>query len=104
MRGEGSSSVIWKQGEAVQQHPRAGPCAGTYALQAVLALHRLHAAGADAVAEPLQMLLYLTDFPRKKNNDKIPSQCSAAVWIIIFSLCFNSVLLSADLSGSKLKS
>lgn len=43
---------------------------GTYALQAVLALHHLHAAGADAVAEALQMLLYLTNFPRKKNDNR----------------------------------
>lgn len=62
---------------------RAAASPGTYALQAVLALHRLHAAGADAVAELLQMLLYLTNFPRKKNDDKIPSPCSAAVWIVI---------------------
>lgn len=66
---------------------------GTYALQALLALHHLHAAGADAVAEPLQMLLYLTNFPRKKNGNKIPSQGLAAVWILM------GLGLSANLPG-----
>lgn len=50
------------------------PCS-THQLQAVLALAGLHAAGADAVAEPLQLLLYLTDFPRKGDKSKCSGQC-----------------------------
>lgn len=79
--GRGEQQRYLEAGRCCAAAPRAGPCAGTYALQAVLALHCLHAAGADAVAEPLQMFLYLTDFPRKKNDEKIPGQCSAAAWL-----------------------
>lgn len=79
----------WERGAFSGSRERLwGSIPGTYALQAVLALHRLHAAGADAVAELLQMLLYLTNFPRKKNGDGIPSQCSAAVRIITIYLLF----------------
>lgn len=76
--------------------------AGTYALQAVLAPRHLHAAGADAVAEPLQMLLYLADFPGKKNDGKVndQQQCGSLDFcvyvLVLFLYCFLQMFL--DLS------
>lgn len=62
-----------------REHPQGagGGCGAasldTYTLQAVLALRHLHTAGADAVAEPLQVLLYLTNFPgEEKMTTKLP--------------------------------
>lgn len=66
--GRGEQQPCLDQGDA------AAASVGTYTVQAVLALCHLHAAGADAVAELLQMLLYLVDFPRKKNDGNVSSQ------------------------------
>lgn len=67
---------MWERGAepCLDQGDAAAASAGTYTVQAVLTLRHLHAAGADAVAELLQMLLYLVDFPRKKNDGNVSSQ------------------------------